>query len=164
MVGPGSATQLSERHDAVAEFLKAGGHLVALGWTQADAEALLPFKVTSRSAERIAAVFEPPGVASPLAGIGPADVHCRDPRVIPLITVGARPVGGGVVAVATNANVVFCQLGPWQFNYVHNYGPKRTFRRTAFLVNRLLANLGVRGQTPLLERWASASRRTGSLA
>jgi hypothetical protein len=29
---------------------------------------------------------------------------------------------------------------------------KGTFRRTAFLVNRLLANPGVRGQTPLLSR------------
>jgi hypothetical protein len=154
VVGPGGAAQLRDRREAVADFLKAGGHLVALGWTQADADALLPFKVTFSPAEHIAAVFEPPEVGSPLAGIGPADVHCRDPRVIPLVRAGAQPVGDGVLAVATNANVTFCQLGPWQFDYAKNYGLKRTFRRTAFLVNRLLANLGVRGQTPLLDRWA----------
>jgi hypothetical protein len=75
--------------------------------------------------------------------------------VIPLVSEGAKVIGDGVLAVATGANVVFCQLGPWQFGYADNYGLKRTFRRTAFLVNRLLANLGVRGQTPLLMRWST---------
>jgi beta-galactosidase len=158
VVGPGGATELAGQRDAVATFLKAGGRLLALGWTQADADALLPFQVNFTQAEHINAVFDPPGVASPLAGLDPADVHCRDPRVLPLVSGGAQPVGDGVLAEATNAHVVFCQLLPWQFDYANNYGLKRTFRRAAFLVNRLLANLGVRGQTPLLSRWAAPVR------
>ena len=37
-------------------------------------------------AEHIAAFFEPPPAGSPLAGVGPADVHNRDPRDLPLVT------------------------------------------------------------------------------
>jgi hypothetical protein len=155
VIGRGGAAQLRKQRAAVAEFLQAGGRLLALDWTQADADALLPFEVGFTQAEHISAVFEPPGMATPLAGVGPADVHCRAPRVIPLVSEGAKVIGDGVLAVATGANVVFCQLGPWQFGYADNYGLKRTFRRTAFLVNRLLANLGVRGQTPLLMRWST---------
>ena len=155
IVGPGGAEKLGAQRDAVAAFLKTGGHLLALGFNQADAEALLPFKVSFTSAEHINAVFDPPGYGSPLAGIGPADVHCRDPRTLPLMSAGARPVGDGVLALATNANVVFCQLAPWQFDYAKNYGLKRTYRRTAFLVTRLLSNLGMQSETPLLTRWST---------
>ncbi len=155
VAGPGGGQELRARRDAVAAFLQAGGHLLALGWTQADADALLPFPVTFTPAEHINAVFEPPGASSPLVGVGPADAHCRDPRVIPLVSGGARVIGNGVLAMATNANVVFCQLAPWQFDFTNNFGLKRTFRRSAFLVNRLLANLGVRVETPLLARWST---------
>jgi len=151
IVGPGSKT-ISVHKDAVSAFLKAGGHLLAIGLTQQDADTLLPFKVSMNQAEHIDAYFDPPGVDSLLAGVGPADVHNRDPRTIPLVSVGASTVGDGVLAVASGDNVVFCQLAPWQFEYRKNFGLKRTFRRTSFLLTRLLGNLGVRGETPLLTR------------
>jgi len=90
-----------------------------------------------------------------LAGVGPADVHNRDPRVLPLVTGGVAVVGDGVLAKAGNANVVFCQLAPWQFDYRKQYNVKRTYRRTSFLVTRLLSNMGVRAATPLLARFSS---------
>jgi len=154
-VGPGGGKELAAHRDKITAFLQAGGHLLALGFNQTDADALLPFKVSCTSAEHINAVFEPPQFGSPLAGVGPADVYCRDPRTLPLVVGGAQILGDGVLAVATNANVVFCQLAPWQFDYAKNYGLKRTYRRSAFLVARLLANLGVRGETPLLTRWST---------
>ena len=79
-------------------------------------------------------------------------MHNRDPRTIPLVSAGAETVGNGVLAVAQGANVVFCQLAPWQFEYESNFGLKRTFRRTSVLVTRLLGNLGAAGETPLLSR------------
>jgi len=127
-------------------------------------------------AEHINAYFDPPGqdgnpamncganrLTPPslwrglLAGVGPADVHNRDPRAIPLVSGGTKAVGDGVLAIASDANVVFCQLVPWYFEYRKNpatvvAGLKRTFRRTSFLVTRLLGNLGVSGETPLLAR------------
>ena len=46
---------------------------------------------------------------------------------------------------------------PWfyQFQYVAAENIKRTFRRVSFLANRLLANMGVAGSTPLLARFSS---------
>jgi len=106
-------------------------------------------------AEHISAYFDPPGANSLLVGVGPADVHNRDPRTIPLVSGDAETVGNGVLAATSRANVVFCQLAPWQFEYRDNYGLKRTFRRTSFLVTRLLGSLGVSGDAPLLTRFST---------
>jgi hypothetical protein len=72
------------------------------------------------------------------------------------VSAGAAPLGNGVLAKANNANVVFCQLVPWQFDAKKSMNLKRTFRRTSCLVNRLAANMGVEEQTPLLSRFADA--------
>ena len=64
-------------------------------------------------------------------------------------------VGNGVLAVAPDVNVAFCQLAPWDFDYQRYYNQKRTFRRTSFLVTRLLGNMGVEEPTPFLARVSS---------
>jgi hypothetical protein len=154
VVGPGGK-DLQTHKDAIAAFLKAGGHVLAIDLTQEQADALLPLKVSLKPTEHISSYFEPPGANSPLAGVGPADVHSRDPRTIPLVSGGAQIVGDGVLAVASDGHVVLCQLAPWQFEYKNNFGLKRTFRRTSFLVTRLLGNAGVGGETPLLTRFST---------
>ena len=155
VVGPGGGQKLAASEPAIAQWLKAGGHLLAIGLDEQNAAALLPFKVRMKKAEHIAAFFDPPGANSLLAGIGPADVHNRDPRELSLVSSGATPVGDGVLAKAEGANVVFCQLAPWQFDNVKQMNLKRTFRRTSFLVTRLLGNLGAAGSTPVLARFHS---------
>ena len=45
-------------------------------------------------------------------------------------------------------------MAPWQFN-IKQQNTKRTFRRTSCLLSAVLGNLGVHGQTPLLERFAT---------
>jgi hypothetical protein len=138
---------------------------LSIGLDQGEVETLLPFKVVTTNAEHIAACFKPFGVNSFFAGIGPADVHNRDPRELPLISAGARRIGDGVLGQAETASVVFCQLAPWKFNEARQPNLRRTFRRTSFLAARLLANLGVAAPTPLLERFgapidpASSERR-----
>jgi len=112
VVGPGGPEALKDRAAAGA-FLNAGGHIVALGLSEAEANAFLPTPVAMTNAEHIATFFDPPGASSPLAGIGPADVHNRDPRELPLVTGGAEPLGDGVLAVGEEGTVVFCQLPPW---------------------------------------------------
>ena len=47
---------------------------------------------------------------------------------------GATPLGNGVLAHSEYANVVFCQLLPWQFDPQKPMNLKRTFRRAAALV------------------------------
>jgi hypothetical protein len=64
-------------------------------------------------------------------------------------------IGNGVLAKAEHANVVFCQLVPWQFEQKKQMNLKRTFRRAACLVSRLAANMGAAGRTPILVRFRS---------
>jgi hypothetical protein len=114
----------------------------------------LPVTVTVKQAEHIAAFFEPAGVKSLLAGVGPADVQNHDPRKVPLVVTGAPIIGNGVLACAEDEKAIWCQLEPWQFAGGDQPNLRRTYRRVAFLVTRLLANLGVAGDTPLLDRFA----------
>ena len=88
------------------------------------------------------------------------------------------PFGDGVLAKAQDANVVFCQLLPYEItgadgeavsfqtdtrdapesapaDAVRKYGFKRTYRRASFLLTRILADMGVASATPLLTRFGS---------
>ncbi|MFC1716406.1 carbohydrate binding domain-containing protein [Candidatus Poribacteria bacterium] len=156
VVGPGGGTQLTLHREAIAAWLKADGHVLAIGLDEQEANAFLPFSVTMKKAEHISAHFDPASAKSLLAGIASADVHNRDPREIELVSGGVTVVGNGVLAVAEDANVIFFQLAPWQFDYEKLYNVKRTFRRTSFLVTRLLGNMGVSSDsTLLLSRFSS---------
>ena len=152
IVGPGGGRKLAGSASAIADWLKSGGHLLAIGVDQQDADALPLGKIGIRNREHIGSFFESAKAASPLAGVGPADVYNRDPRDFPLIESGATLFGDGVLATGEKNNVVFCQLAPWQFDK-QQYYLKKTFRRSSFLVSRLLANMGVAGSTPILERF-----------
>jgi hypothetical protein len=144
VAGPGARTELR----AVGDWIRGGGPVLAIGLDQEDASAL-PFPIAITRQEHIAAWFAPFAADSPFAGISPAEVHNRDPRTLPL-------VNGGVLAKADGVNVIFSQLTPWQFEYGGGkMNVKRTFRRVACLSARLLANLGARGATPLLARFAA---------
>jgi hypothetical protein len=153
VVGPGGGRAFAPTKVVIADWLKAGGNLLALGLDQQNADALLPNQVNFTNAEHIAAFFEPNGMNSLLKGVGPAEVHNRDPRELSLITSGAMHVGDGVLATAKDANIVFCQLIPWQFDPNKQSNLKRTYRRASFVVTRLLANLGVSSTAPVLERF-----------
>ncbi len=155
VVGPGGGEQLAASAAAIAGWLKAGGNLLAIGLDEPEARAFLPHQVEMKRAEYISTGFEPFAAGSPFAGVGPADVHNRDPRELPLVTTGAAVIGNGVLARGENMNVVFCQLVPWQFDYNTQYNLKRTYRRASCLLTRLLANMGVDGGTPVLERFST---------
>jgi beta-galactosidase len=153
VVGPGGGQKLASHTSAIADWLKAGGNILTIGLDQSGTDALLPFKVSMKKAEHIAAYFEPFASHSLLAGVSPADVQNHDPRDVPLVSQGAQVIGDGVLAKAEHANVVFCQLVPWQFEGAQP-NLRRTYRRVCFLVSRLLANMGVAGSTPLLDHFA----------
>ena len=65
------------------------------------------------------------------------------------------PTGDGVLRRPGNLNVVFCELVPWHFDRAGKPNFKRTIRRAAFLVSRLLANMGIVATTPILERFST---------
>jgi hypothetical protein len=152
VVGPGIDVQSAAKLKTIAPWVSAGGYVLALGAAQEVVNSFHLTPVTMESAEHIAAFFEPFGANSLLAGVAPADVHNRDPRKLLLVTNGATPYGDGVLAAS--GNIVFCQLAPWRFDTsTEKFNQRRTFERTSFAANRLLANLGVAGSTPLLKRF-----------
>ena len=153
VAGPGAGAELAADSAAIGSFAQAGGSILALGLDEREANAFLPFKAGMHWAEHISAFFPPFGHNSLLAGVSPADVHNRDPRELPLVASGATVIGDGVLAQATNANVVFCQLAPWSFASTNQNNLRRTYRRASFLVTRLLANMGAAGSAPVLERF-----------
>ena len=156
VVGSGGAVKLAARKAEVAEWVKSGGHVLALGLDETEANSFLPVNVSMVRREHIAACFEPFSAGSPLAGVSPAEVHNRDPRELDLISAGATVIGDGVLATAADERVVFCQLVPWQFDYSgEKMNVKRTYRRASCLVARLLGNLQSAGETPILERIAT---------
>ena len=152
VAGPSSGRDLAGHEAAIAEWLEEGGQLLAIGLGESEANAFLPFEVHTRIEEYIATFFEPQGAGSPVAGIGPADLHNRDPRELPLVTGGAVVLGNGVLARSEDVNLVFLQLAPWRFD-PEQQNQARVYRRTSFALSRLLGNLGVAGSTPLLGRF-----------
>ena len=149
----GYDSKLGAARQIVADWLNGGGHLVAIGLDESEANSLLPFKVQMRSAEHISCYFDPPPDGSPFAGVGPADAHNRDPRNLLLITDGATLIGDGVFAFHEHPDVVFCQTPPWEFQSTQ-VNIKRTWRRTSFALTRILANAGVQFETPILDRFS----------
>ena len=111
ILGTGAGKTLEDNAATIAEFVRAGGHLLALGLDEQEANRFLPAKISMQTGEHIASYFEPPPVTSLLQGIAPADVHNRDPRPIPLVASGATILDDGVLA--QKDNVVFCQLPPY---------------------------------------------------
>jgi hypothetical protein len=153
VVAPGAGQELAAGRPDIAAWLKAGGNLLAIGLNQQEADSFLPAPVTMRDAQYISACFTPADLDSLTVGVGPADVHNRDPRQVSLVTGGADPIGDGVMARGRGENVVFYQLVPWTFSTSIN-SFKRTFRRTSYAVNRILADMGCEEKTPLLARFS----------
>jgi hypothetical protein len=99
--------------------------------------------------EYINSRLQPAPFNSQFAGIASADVFSRDPRSLAVF----KP-NSGVLNVAPDGREILFQLAPWTFDKsVMN--TKRVFRHTSFALSRLLGNLGVHAQTPLLERFGS---------
>jgi hypothetical protein len=151
VVSTGGGRSLSTNASTIATFLEAGGHLLALGLDEQEANIFLPHPIDTRKAEYISSFFTPDCFFNKFAGIGPADVHIRAPQEIPLLTDKANCTGG--VLEQPFAHVVFCQLTPWSFDDPKQFNLKQTHRRISFLVTRLLSNLGVQSSTPLVHNF-----------
>lgn len=156
IIGPGSSNTTLPEGKALAKWMKKGGKILAIGLNQEDVSNLLPVPVKMRTEEHIASYFDSPGIRSVFAGIGSADVHNRAPINIPLVSEGARTIGNGVLASTENTDMVFCQLVPWQLDYSkEKHNVKQTYRRSSFLMSRLMSNMDAMSSTPLLGRFSA---------
>jgi len=153
VIGPGGAAQLSGDARRLRAWVRDGGHLLAIGLSAKEVRPLLPFSLHTERKEHIFCSFGPLAADGLLAGVGCADLLVRAPQEQPLVTGGAEIAGDGALAQAEDANVVFFQIVPWQFDYADLYNTKTTFQRSGFALTRLLANLGAAFETPLLARF-----------
>jgi hypothetical protein len=70
------------------------------------------------------------------------------------VSSGGVVMGNGILAHSEDNKVVLCQLVPWQLDYSREqHNVKQTFRRTSFMLSRLLGNLGLSASVPLLDRF-----------
>ena len=111
VLGPGGGREIQAANGDVARWIEAGGSLLALGLDQAEARSALGLDITMTRQEYISTSFEPFGVDTLFAGIGPADLHNRDPRDLPLVTGGAQVIGDGVLARVFGRRVRFLSVG-----------------------------------------------------
>lgn len=154
IIGPGGSQLLSSDSKAIGKWIMGGGRLLAIGLNQEDVNALLPFQLMMKKEEHISSYFEILNTSSPFAGIGPSDVHNRAPKEVSLVKEGAQIIGNGVLAKTDTVHVVFCQLVPWQLDYSgEQHNVKQTFRRSSYLLSRILGNMGVESSTALLGRF-----------
>ncbi len=146
VAGPGAAEALRRERGAAA--------YLAVGLSGEEARAVLPVKVTTKRAEHTGTTFPPPPAASPLAGVGPADLMNRDPAEFDLVTGGVPPLGDGVLAADGERGVVLLQMAPWRYSDPAAWHHRRTYRRASAALARILGNLGAAAQTSLLPRFA----------
>jgi len=145
ILGTGGVTQ--HHKDVIAKFRKSH-KVLAIGLNSDELKIAFP-ELAVNNAEHISTFFEPFDRTFPLRGISPADLHNRDPKNYPLIATG---VGNGIVAVADNGRSVICSLAPWQFPE-EQQSFRRTYRRTAFTLSRILGNMNADIRTPLVNRF-----------
>ena len=153
-----STGSVAQHHHNAKTAIKKAKKVLAVGLEQDELKTVFP-AIDITNGEHISTYFEPFDRKSPLCGIGPADLHNRDPKVFPLVTnvlVGnGYGYSNGIVAITDNGHAVICGLAPWQFP-ADQQSFKRTFRRTAFTLSRLLSNLNADIRTPLVNRFHGA--------
>ncbi len=151
VVGPGGRV-----NGGVMDAVRSGTNVLCLGLSAADMRRLAP----GVSCEQKQAVSEilPPAMAPEFAGISSADVHWRTRPSLAALTDGAG-IGTGSLRVigSGRGRLVLCQSAPWMFDSSAHPYLRATYRRSLFLVARLLANLGAQAASPLLERFRSGA-------
>jgi len=154
VLGTGAAERLGEGAASVARWVDSGGPVLALALGQEEARSLLGLPIEMEVGEHISCRYPPPGPGTPVTGVGCGDLMIRDPRDVPLVRGGAEAMGNGALALAGRGNVVLCQLAPWQFDHAELYNTTGAFRHLSFALSRMLSNMGVAFETPLLRHVA----------
>ncbi len=151
----GSGAQVSDLRHVV----ETGANVLALGLGKVELEAAFPdaFHLTpgSYSSDFVDGLNEIPE----FSGIGNAELHWRGK--VSFDALDAETSGGRALGIfrAGKGTVVAAQLPPWKFDEKEFY-ERTTRRRSAFLVSRLLANLGAGAESGF---FASLDGNSGNL-
>ncbi|NRA37431.1 MAG: hypothetical protein HRU15_04780 [Planctomycetes bacterium] len=148
IVGPGS---LSKIDDNVKSWISSGGKVIGVGLNSKELSAISKNTIKTRAVEFVNAYFEPSPFDSLLAGIGPGELHLREPRTLDLPVSGMEIKGLGALAVSNSGNFALCQVVPWQYT-LKQHNTRRVFRRASHALARLLSNAGVKSETVIEQR------------
>ena len=138
VLGPGGAL-VDLRHR-----VENGLDVLCLGLSEAEVQRAFPGLLKLKAGRTVSSMLA--GFDNPLlAGISNSELHWRTQPTLAAIqdndgsdaALRVMPIGRGVV--------IFCQAAPWMFDYQKQPYLRTTYRRSTFLVSRLLHNLGAAG-------------------
>lgn len=163
VLGPGvSADQIAR---AMPAFEKSNATYVLLFQSADTLKAFAP--ILAAAPERLIVDQLPEQVPEALVGVGPSELHLRARTAIQAIRVaqanGWNTDRGAAAGFAVGgAKFVFVQIDPRAFDYSQPSRAyvKLTHNRTRTLLSRVLANVGVPMQSPLLDHWSRPSSRS----
>ena len=146
IVGPGAA-----HLDSISQNLATGVHVLGVGLNVDEAARILPDE-KFRVCHDVLSMPLSPSEEPALSGISSADVHWRMRQTIPMPEGGTNNNPAVQVFHKGKGVAVLCNVAPWEIDADAKPYLRTTWRRSAFLVNKLIHNLGATSETPLLDR------------
>ncbi len=140
----------------LAEGLRKGAELLALGLDQREIESLGLSAGAMTVAPTTGSLISDFGTPD-FQGISNAELHTRTLKLpVPQFVETTKTSNELLKYQAIGAGgAVFCQIAPWMFDYQAHPYLRTTYRRSVFLVSRLLNNLGIHSPTSLRALWSA---------
>lgn len=147
----------AENLDSVKNAMEQGADVLCIGLDRRELSILFGNKIKVKEGSFVSALVK--DLSQPeYRGISNSDLHWRTrPQMAAIVDVDDTSNLALKVIQTDQGKLVFLQVRPWEFNYDEKPYLRTTYRRTVFLVSRLLANLGVYGANPLLEKFRDTS-------
>ncbi|MBN1670131.1 MAG: hypothetical protein JXR37_03815 [Kiritimatiellae bacterium] len=149
VIGPGSTGAL-----AIGGAVERGLNVLCLGLDGNELDRVVPGAVRVARKPTVPSLvrdFSDPA----LAGLSNAELHWRTELEVAALEPDADGAGNEALRVLRKGagRIVLCQAAPWMFDYRAKPYLRTTWRRNAFLVSRLLDNLGAGAAAGLTRMW-----------
>jgi beta-galactosidase len=147
------------------DALQRGLNVLLLANTADDLKSTpVPCKWQTRTV--VTSAIAPDARTGAFEGLSNAETHFDDLVTLPLLSEPAPADKEGLLAGERvgRGNLVFCQVAPWMFDPQKAPHDRTTYRRSAFLLARILANLGAPSRCPLLADWKAPAVQVPSLS
>ena len=146
VIGPGASQ--AGLHTAA----ERGTDLLALGLDAEELAKLLPGRAAATKRTAVSGTARSLSRAE-FAGISNAELHWRTKLTFAALTSPEGKANAGLAVLdISRGKAVLCQTAPWMFDYEEKPYLRTTYRRSVFLVARLLANLGAQSSSPVAAR------------
>jgi beta-galactosidase len=161
VLGPGAPQAIRA---GLKDALSRGLNVLALANSAGDLKAA-PVPCQWQSKTIVSSALKPQARTGPFLGVSDAETHFVDFVDVPLLSKPVPADQEGLLASARlgSGTIAFCQVAPWMFDPAKVPHDRTSYRRSAFLLSRILANLGAPMQCPLLANWDQPAVQLPSL-